>query len=125
MMRGWFTHPYPLGAQKIRMTLPSGADIFASEIVARRKRRSLCQKWTDGGVYHSGSGGLRGGCACLKQHDAIFFYNRLERWPLPRSPKARHNRRIRRRRSASRSGPYLLQTKVSIPFWTTCKVKPP
>jgi hypothetical protein len=27
MMRGWFTHPYPLGAQKVRMTLPSGADI--------------------------------------------------------------------------------------------------
>jgi hypothetical protein len=27
MMRGWFTHAYPLGPQKVRATLPSGAKI--------------------------------------------------------------------------------------------------
>jgi hypothetical protein len=27
MLRGWFTHAYPLGAQKVRMALPQGVKI--------------------------------------------------------------------------------------------------
>jgi hypothetical protein len=39
MMRGWFTRAYPLGAQKVRMTLPPGASI--SQVKLLRSGRDV------------------------------------------------------------------------------------
>ncbi len=37
MLRGWFTHAYPLGPQKVRMRLPSGVEISRVELLRARK----------------------------------------------------------------------------------------
>ena len=38
MLRGWFAHALPLGPQKVRMSLPSGAEDFERKVVARRPK---------------------------------------------------------------------------------------
>jgi hypothetical protein len=59
MHRGWIREFYPIGPQKVKMTLPQGTRAMRVELLCPERPIPFCGTRGNGGARHSPRGGLR------------------------------------------------------------------